>query len=118
MMRSSPSLTPDAMVVMDDHLAEPLADALTEMAVRVPQDLQVVSHWNFPLRYTRQLPFHLLGPDAAELLTRWLETIDRLRRGEPVAERGIVSPIFAEEWSERQAATSAEVSVDQVIARA
>jgi DNA-binding LacI/PurR family transcriptional regulator len=102
-LRSDPSLAPDALLVSDDHLAEPLADALESLDVRVPKDLEVISHWNFPNPYTRRQPIHLIGPDASELLTHWLDTIDLIRKGEKVTGREMLAPVFKEEWEQRQA---------------
>jgi DNA-binding LacI/PurR family transcriptional regulator len=77
---------PDALLVTDDHLVEPVAEALAEFGVRVPQQIHVIGHWNFPLIYRGQAPIDLLGFDARELLRLQVDTIDAQRRGERVVD--------------------------------
>jgi len=63
-------------VITADHLVEPVAAAIEEFGVRVPQDLRIVGHWNFPLPYRGRVPIDLLGFDARELLRAWVDAID------------------------------------------
>jgi DNA-binding LacI/PurR family transcriptional regulator len=92
MLHSHEGSRPDGLIVTDDHLVEPLADVLVGMGVRVPDDLAVVGHWNYPLKYERDLPIQRLGWDAVELLDRWMDTIDAQRRGESVPSRSSIAP--------------------------
>lgn len=72
---------PDALVVTDDHMVEPVAEALVEMGVRVPDDVLLVSHWNFPLVYRGRVPAVLLGLDAGAWLRRCIELVSAVRSG-------------------------------------
>jgi DNA-binding LacI/PurR family transcriptional regulator len=97
---------PDALFVTDDHLVEPVADALVEFGVRVPDDMLVVGHWNFPLRFRRELPVQLIGFDCVALLARWIESIDAQRRGDEVPQETVVDLVFK---GERPLMTPAQV---------
>jgi DNA-binding LacI/PurR family transcriptional regulator len=91
-LRAHSSAIPEALVVTDDHLLEAVADALIEFGVRVPDDMLVIGHWNFPMEFTRDLPVQLIGQDNTGLLRRWVESIDTQRRGEKVPQVVNVSP--------------------------
>jgi len=95
-LHSHPEDVPDAMLVTDDHLVEAVADALIHFGVRVPQDMLVVGHWNFPLKFRRDLPVQLIGQDNTELMRRWVMTIDAMRRGERVPfKKTVIQPVLA-----------------------
>lgn len=67
---------PNALVVMDDHLLKPVLQTLEQLGVAVPDDLTVVSMWNFPLPYTLKTKVQLIGYDAAEWLKACMAQID------------------------------------------
>ncbi len=95
---SSGRRMPDALIVTDDHLVEAVADALVKLRVRVPRDILVVGHWNFPLRYTRpDVPVRLLGVDNTDLLRRWIATIDAQRRKTRVPPRTEIGYVWQED---------------------
>jgi DNA-binding LacI/PurR family transcriptional regulator len=85
-LRAHSSAIPEALMVTDDHLVEAVADALIEFGVRVPDDMLVIGHWNFPLEFTRDLPVQPIGQDNTKLLRGWVESIDAQRRGDKVPE--------------------------------
>jgi DNA-binding LacI/PurR family transcriptional regulator len=93
-LHSNHARLPDAMLVTDDHLVEAVADALIEFGVRVPDDMLVVGHWNFPLKFNRDLPVQLIGLDNVDLLRHWLMAVDAQRRGEKVARETILKPVL------------------------
>ena len=76
---------PDALMILDDNLAEHATVGLLASGVRVPEDLEIVSHCNFPLPTPNLLPVTRIGFDIRDLLHRSIETIDAIRRGEPIA---------------------------------
>jgi DNA-binding transcriptional regulator YhcF (GntR family) len=92
---------PEALIVSDDHLVEPAAEALESLGVRVPDDLLVIGHWNFPLVYDGPIPVRLIGYDARDLLRRLIENIERMRRGEDAEPFAQINPISEEEHEER-----------------
>jgi DNA-binding LacI/PurR family transcriptional regulator len=89
--RASRSDAPDALMITDDHLVEPVADALHAFRVRVPEDVAVVGHWNFPLKYRRpRVPIELLGWDACEVIERWMDAIDAQRNKTPMPRKSFL----------------------------
>ena len=75
---------PEVLVLTDDHLVDPAVEELQRMKIRVPEDLVVIAHWNFPLPYTGALPVRLLGPDMREFLRLAIQRVDEHLRGKPI----------------------------------
>lgn len=85
LMHGRPTDRPNALLVMDDNLIEGVAAGLVAAGVRVPHDVEVIAHANFPSPVSPALPFRLLGCDLRAVLRQAMELIDRQRRGEAVA---------------------------------
>jgi len=96
-LSTQPDNPPDAMLVPDDHLVEPVVEALLEFGVRVPEQMRVIGHWNFPNPYRGAIPIDLLGFDAVELVEGWVDAIDAQRRGEKIAGFATTPARFAHE---------------------
>ena len=75
---------PDGLVIADDHYVEDAQAALVIAGVRVPQDVEVVTHCNFPWPPPAVLPVTRLGFDIRATLRTAMNLIDRQRRGETV----------------------------------
>ncbi len=73
---------PDALLITDDNYVEPALAGLVAAGVRVPDDLAVVGHANYPLPPAKTLPIRLLGYDQRAMLHAAVEIIDRCRAGE------------------------------------
>ena len=67
------------------------------VGVRVPQDVEVVTHCNFPWPSRSVLAVKRLGFDTRQMLRMCIELIDRQRRGETVPGYTPVTAIFEEE---------------------
>ncbi len=93
LMRLPPAERPDALLVSDDNLVEDVVIGLIEAGVRVPEQLTVVAHCNFPRDTTDALPLVRLGFDCRELLARSIEAIDQQRQGVAPAERMLVAAV-------------------------
>ncbi len=74
---------PDALFITDDNLVEAATRGLLDAGVRVPQDVDVVAHGNFPHLTPSSLPVVRLGFDIRRALQLCIEDIDRQRQGEP-----------------------------------
>jgi len=72
---------PDALIVHDDALLEPVVLGLLSCNVRVPEDLEVVSLANFPSPRPQGLPVRRLGFDWHEMLSKSIEVIRLARQG-------------------------------------
>jgi hypothetical protein len=87
----------DALLIADDHLAEPALTGLFEGGVREPEDIEIVAHGNFPLAAGGVLLARRIGFDARDVMRVCVDVIDRLRRGETVPELSRVAPVWEEE---------------------
>lgn len=77
---------PDALFLTDDSLVPSAAAALNEAGVRVPQDLAVVAHTNFPYASPTDLPFRRVGCDVRAAVGECVAAIGHIRRdGRPPA---------------------------------
>ena len=97
LMQAPPDQRPDALIVTDDNLVEASLAGLVAAGVRVPQDLDVVVHCNFPCPPMTVLPVKRLGYDIRQALRLAIEAIDRSRRGESVPRFQSLIPVFDEE---------------------
>lgn len=88
---------PDALIITDDNLVEDATLALKESGVKVPEDLEVVVHCNFPYPPANHVPVKRLGFDSRQVLLACIESIDRQVKGEPVAETTWIPAVFEDE---------------------
>jgi DNA-binding LacI/PurR family transcriptional regulator/DNA-binding transcriptional regulator YhcF (GntR family) len=72
---------PDALLVADDNLVEEAIGGAIEARVRVPEDLLIVGHCNFPWRIRSVVPTTRLGFDISQLVRMAITTIDAARAG-------------------------------------
>jgi DNA-binding LacI/PurR family transcriptional regulator len=77
--RSTPE-RPDALIITDDNLVQPATRGLHDAGVKVPSQMTIVAHANFPLISPGALPFVALGVDTRALLEAALQSIERQRR--------------------------------------
>lgn len=75
---------PDALMILDDNLVEYATAGVLAAGMRVPDDLDVVAHCNFPWPTPSVLPVSRLGFNNTEVVARCVELVDRLSRGEAV----------------------------------
>ncbi|RYX84443.1 GntR family transcriptional regulator [bacterium] len=83
---------PDGLIIGDDNLVEYATAGLVAAGVRVPDDIQVVAHCNFPWPTPSVVPVRRLGYDARQVLQTAIDYVDAMRRGEPVPQ---ATPIYA-----------------------
>jgi len=88
---------PDGLLILDDNLVEHTLAGVIAEQIRVPIDLEVVAHCNFPWPPNKMLPVTRLGFDSREVLRQCMHLIDRQRRGEPVPGLTHVAPVFEHE---------------------
>jgi len=90
-------LRPDALLITDDNLVEEAADGLLAAGMRVPKDVEVVAHANFPLESPASLPMHRLGFDLVASLQASFDLIHRRRAGEETVSLARIEPIWENE---------------------
>jgi hypothetical protein len=70
------------LFVVDDNLVESATAGLIAADVKVPSDLHVVAHCNFPWPSPSVLPVKRLGYDIRECLQACIDAIDRQCNGD------------------------------------
>ncbi len=88
---------PDALIITDDNLVEHASGGLVAAGVRVPEDVAVVGHCNFPWPPPSALPIKRLGFDARATLRLLMARIDSQRRGEEVPLCTDIPAVFEDE---------------------
>jgi DNA-binding LacI/PurR family transcriptional regulator len=88
---------PDALLINDDNFVEPAVAGLVAAGVRVPEELTVVGHANFPLPPAKDLPVRLLGYDQRAMLRAAIALIDCCRSGEKSSQLVTLPPLWEEE---------------------
>lgn len=92
LMRATPEDRPQALIISDDNLAEYALAGLLAAGVSIPDDLEVVTHCNFPWPAPSTARVQRLGFSARQVLVTALSHIDALKKGLSVPE---VTPIAA-----------------------
>ncbi len=81
LMHADQARRPDALVIADDNFVEHATHGLLDAGVRVPDDMDVVAHCNFPWPTPSAVPVTRIGFDARQVLDACLEAIDAARHG-------------------------------------
>jgi len=88
---------PDGLIIADDNLVEEATGGLIAAGMRVPEDVELVAHCNFPWLTPSVVPAHRLGYDAREVLLRCLAILASRRADDPPGEPTAIAPIFEHE---------------------
>jgi DNA-binding LacI/PurR family transcriptional regulator len=99
LMRLPPADRPDGLLVTDDNLVEQATAGLIDAGVKVPSDIAVVAHCNFPWPTPSAVPVSRLGYDARTVLRACMDVIDAQRRGETPPHVTMIDPVFEDEAS-------------------
>ena len=76
LMSSQPKAErPDALLVGDDNLIGPVCEGLKLAGIRIPGELELVSHCNFPRSSMPPLPVKFIGYDIHGLMQRCIEML-------------------------------------------
>ena len=98
LMMALPKKTrPDCLLIADDNLVWHATKALREMNLKVPEDIAVVGHANFPDPLDSALPIPRMGFDLDECLRHCINTILARRKGETAKKRHILPALFDSE---------------------
>ena len=97
---------PDGLIIGDDNLLPHAANGLADAGVRVPDDVEVVAHANFPDPTPGTMPLKRLGFDCTELLRLCIESLRAQRRGNTSPFVPLM-PVFDNEVAERSTMPSA-----------
>jgi len=97
MLRGKPADRPDALILADDNLVEHACAGIAASGLRVPADLDVVAHCNFPAPAPRVLAITRLGYDVPAALRTCLDLLARQRAGRKVPAVTTLPPVFEHE---------------------
>jgi DNA-binding LacI/PurR family transcriptional regulator len=97
LMREEPHRRPDGLIIADDNLVEHAAAGLIAADVKMPRDLEIVAHCNFPWPSPSVVPVKRLGFDADEAIRLCLENLNRQRNGQDVPRQSLVDAVFEDE---------------------
>ena len=98
---------PDGLIIADDNMTQFVLQGLTAAGIRVPEDLEVVAHGNFPADLSsleREVPVRRLGYSVPAMLETCLRLLDDQRANKHVAQLTTIEACFEAEL----AATDAE----------
>jgi DNA-binding LacI/PurR family transcriptional regulator len=88
---------PDALLITDDGWSEYAVAGLVAAGVRVPEDVEVVAHSNFPAPAARVLPFRRLGWEVRQFLETAVDLLDAQRESETVGPGVRLPAVFEDE---------------------
>lgn len=97
LMHSGQSSRPDGLIIADDNLVEHATSGLVAAGVRVPSDIEVVAHANFPWVTTSIVSARRLGCDVPAIIRYALDCMQRQRAGETIAPVTEAAPLFEDE---------------------
>lgn len=86
---------PDAMWIADDNLVPAVVEAMGATGLRIPRDVFVVGHGNFPRPTPSSMPIGRAGYHAGSVLEAAMASIRAQRRGEAVGVT-VVPPVIHE----------------------
>ena len=102
LVQGQPGERPDAMVITDDNLVPELTAGLASTGLRIPDELAVVAHTNFPHPTPSAVPVTRLGYDVCALVATCIERIDQQQRGEKPPAMTLLPTVFEWEVSEKK----------------
>ncbi len=82
MLAGDPQHRPDGLIIMDDNLVPHVIDGVRLLDRRVPEELGIVAHANFPDLSVLPLPVTRIGFDAGELIEQCLNLLQLQRQGQ------------------------------------
>jgi len=91
------NLRPDALIIHDDNLVASALAGVDACGVRMPQDLSIVAHCNYPLRQPSRPGLLRLGFDMGRLLTTSLDYLNRMRTAHNVPGQTLLPALFEHE---------------------
>ena len=97
LMSLPPGKRPDALYIHDDHLLRNATKGLADSGVRVPAEVTVIGHANFPATQPTAVPVTYLGYDMAAVMRMALGIIDQQLAGRKAPELTLVTPVFDHE---------------------
>jgi len=102
LFQAGTNVRPDALLITDDNLVPAATAGICAAGVRVPEDVRVIAHTNFPYPTPAAVSVTRLGFDISRLLELCIERIDQQRRGEIPPAHTALPAIFEKELGQLQ----------------
>ena len=99
LMHEEQTVRPDALIIADDNFVEHASAGMLAAGIRVPHDVEIVAHCNFPAPSPSVLPARRLGFDVRDVLLSSLDSIDAERSQQPTMPIKYISARFEDEVS-------------------
>jgi len=84
---------PEALIITDDNFVPYATTGIETAGGKVPDDLLVIAHANFPQVTASCVPAIRLGPDVRDIMKTAVETIEAIRHSENVPEQ-VEMPLY------------------------
>lgn len=88
---------PDALIIHDDNLIDFAVGGLLAAGVKVPDELEVVAHSNYPSPAPSALPMKRLGLDCRMFLRKSVEVMELQRSGKTLPAKTKLPALFEDE---------------------
>lgn len=89
---------PDSLIIENDNLFRHAMNAMSKLSLKVPEDVTVISHCNWPLENGSDYHVKWLGYDVRNMLESAIASIDMAKDKKRIkAAKHIESPVFYEE---------------------
>lgn len=102
LMHGGQAERPDALIIDNDNLALPAIRGLLAAGVRIPEDVEVVAHANYPLCSQLPVPVTRLGFDTHQILDGCFESMTAFQQNRPVPSCITVGTMFESEMKQTQ----------------
>ncbi len=70
------STAPDGLIITDDNIVAQALGGVLQSGVRVPEQLEIITHCNWPAPVPSPVPVHRLGYDVREIMDAALELLN------------------------------------------
>ena len=93
---------PDAIFISDDNLALSVIKGIASTRFRIPEDIAIISHYNWSVGVRERLPVKSLGYDLKSMISRIFESFEAYRESGALPASLDVAPVFEDELPESQ----------------
>lgn len=99
LFQGPPESRPDGLIIGDDNFVQHATQGIATAGVKVPEELQIIAHSNFPWAPEGDLPVTHLGFDAREILRMAIGHINALRQGRELPPVTVIDASFEKEMA-------------------
>ncbi len=101
---------PNGIFVSDDNLASAVIKGIASTRLRIPEDISIVSHYNWSVGIQNHLQVKSIGFDLKSLMFKIFDALRMYHESGQLLELLEVAPVFEEELSDNQITKSEEYS--------